>query len=101
MCRNCGKATKLTKVFLGVMITGSVVPKFVVWVHPVALVVEVLKAHHSVVKFSGTVFKKVLNCIGLTTADQKACCSHRGGKASMIPLHFLSLSWYVTTNDPN
>ena len=50
----------LTKIFLCVMITGSMVSQLVVGIHPIAFIIEVLESYHPIVELSGAIFEELV-----------------------------------------
>ena len=48
---------KLTKVLFCVMVARSMIPQFVVGIHPIAFIIEIFKTNHSIVELPCTIFK--------------------------------------------
>ena len=39
------------------MITWTMVPKLVIWIHPITFVVKIFKSYDSIIEFPGTITK--------------------------------------------
>lgn len=66
----------LTKILLCVMVTWSMIPQFVIGIHPIALIIEIFKTYHSIVQFPGTVLEDLI-----------ALCNDKCGQEYKQSLH--------------